>query len=102
MGDILVDVARSLDVLHQIHAVGLERLMNAFENAERSALIVDGVERRNEVELFGRRRLVEIAQVTGNKLRVLQRLLGRLGAGEGDRLRLEIHPRESALREPRG
>ena len=72
MIDVLVDVARSFDVLHQVDAVACERAMNALQEVQRLALIVHGIERRDEVKRLGFGRLVEFAEVGRRELDVLQ------------------------------
>jgi hypothetical protein len=43
MLDVLLNVARSADVLHQVHAVWLQRSMNTLEDVEWPRLIVDPI-----------------------------------------------------------
>jgi hypothetical protein len=48
--DVLVDEARSPDVLHQIGAGAFQGAVNPLQDIQRLALIVDGVARRDDVE----------------------------------------------------
>src|SRR5512139_2907942 len=49
--DVLVHVARSPDILHQVPSFRLQCAMFPFQDIERSCLVVNGVERRDEVVL---------------------------------------------------
>jgi hypothetical protein len=71
MLDVLVDVARSADVLHQVHAVWLQRSTYTLENVERPRLIVDRIKGRDEVEGFGLRSLIEVTQIGRDELDVV-------------------------------
>src|SRR5687768_13707684 len=102
MIDVLVNVARPFDVLHQVDAIALQRVANALQDVQRLALIVHGIERRDEVERFGFGGLVEFAEVDRCKLNVLE-ALGRslVTRGPNGFLR-EVHSHEAALREQFG
>jgi hypothetical protein len=61
---IFIDVARSLNILHQVNAVGFQCTLNASENVERFDLIMDGVKGSDKIKRFRLGRFIEIAQVT--------------------------------------
>jgi len=96
--NIFIDLARSLNVLHQVNAVGFQCTMNAFENVERFDLIMDGVESSDKIKRLRFGRLFEIAQVADDKFNILQTLLGRIGTRYTDGLDGKVHPREPAIR----
>src|SRR5918996_6390717 len=56
-------MARTLDVLREIDAIRRERQANAAQDGARVRLIVDGIERGDEVECCVLRFLVEAAQI---------------------------------------
>jgi hypothetical protein len=53
MLDVLMDMAGTANVLHQIHAIRFQGPMNALKHIERFTLIVYGIEGRDEVEECG-------------------------------------------------
>jgi hypothetical protein len=67
-----VHVARPADVLHQIHTLWLQRPINTLENIEWLGLIVNGVKGRDEIEGFGFSSLVEVAQIDGRELGIVE------------------------------
>ena len=62
--EVLVVVARPLDVLHEVDAVRLQRPADPLQQSERPRLVVDGVERGDEGEGLRLGVDVEAAQVT--------------------------------------
>src|SRR6185503_16705749 len=99
MIDVLVDEARSSDVLHHVDAVALQRAVNPLQQVERLALIVNGVECRHEVERLGRRSPTEVTEIHRDELDVLQALGRRLLTPGASGLRREVHSDETAVRE---
>jgi hypothetical protein len=97
MLDVLVNVARSADVLHQVHAVWLQRSANALEDVERPRLVVDRIKGRDEVEGFGLRSLVEVTQIARDELDVVATRSRRVFSRVRDRTLRMIHSDESAL-----
>ena len=63
MFQVVVDMARSLDILHQIGAVSSQCLEYAFQHIERFGLVMNGVESCDEVEGLLLNGFVKIAQV---------------------------------------
>ena len=98
VADVVVDVARSFDVLHQVDAVSPERPGNALQDVQRLALIVHRIERGDEVERFGRGRPVEVAEIDVLKFDVLQPSGRRLGTRGPERFVRKIHTHEMAFR----
>ena len=74
MRDIILHVARSLDVLHQIHAFGFQRALDTAQNIQWLGLVMHGVKGCNAVKLFRLGDGVEIAQVRRDELQILQPL----------------------------
>jgi hypothetical protein len=65
-------VARPADVLHQIHPLWLQGSIDTLEDIEWLGLIVDGIKCCDEIKGFGLRSLVEIAQIDGSKLDIVE------------------------------
>ena len=87
------------DVLHQVDAVRLQRAVDALQHVERLRLVVDRVERRDEVERLRLGRLVEVAQIVGDELDVASSPLAAASSrARADRLRGEVHARRSGSR----
>ena len=99
MVDVLVDVARALDVLHQVRAVRLERAPDALQERERARLVVHRVERRHVGEGLGLCVDVERAEVALLEADVVEPALGRLLRRVRDRVRRQVVALEAALRE---
>src|ERR1044071_9082833 len=72
MRNIVLHVARSLDVLHQINTVGFERAINAPQNVQWLRLIMHSVEGGDAVKPFRLSITIEIAQIDGEELKILQ------------------------------
>ena len=102
MIDVLVDMARSLDVLHQVDTIAFEGAVNALQEVERLALIVHGIERRDEVERLGFGHPVEFAEVDRGELNVLQALGRRLLMRGPYCFLRKVHSDEAALRKQFG
>src|SRR5918999_209095 len=98
MVNVLMHMARTFNVLHQIDAVGFEGSVNAFENTERFRLIMNGVEGADEIEGLELGRFVKIAQIGDDKLDVPQFLLGCLFPCKEYCFAREIDPCKPALR----
>ena len=96
MVDIVVNVARSPDVLHHVHAVGLQGLMDSVKNAVRAGLVMDSITGSTEVELLRCRGFIEVTQITDNKLGIFPLPLCRLGAAERHRFLREVAPDDLA------
>src|SRR5262249_6790387 len=96
MLNVLVNIARPADVLHQVNAVWLQRLMNTFQDVERLCLIVNSIKCCDEVEGFGRCSLVEITQIDRDEVDVVAPASRRFVACVRNRVLREIHPHESA------
>jgi hypothetical protein len=94
MLDIFVHVTRPRDVLHQIRAVGFQRPVNAFEHVERTRLIVNGVEARDQLEPFGLGTNVEIAQVHHDEREILPPGACRSVSRVIDRVGRKVYPHE--------
>src|SRR5262245_41299982 len=66
--DVLVNVARTIDVLHQVDAIVLQRTPNSHEHVEWLSLIVDRIERGDEVEGLRLCGPVEVAEIDRDEL----------------------------------
>jgi hypothetical protein len=93
------DDARSSDVLHQIHAVALQGAVNPLQEVQRLALIVNGVEGRDDVERLRLRGPIEVAEIDGDELDVLQGFGRRLLTCGASSILRQVHPDEAAVRE---
>ena len=95
-------VARPLNVLHEVRAAGGGRSPDALRQRERPRLVVDGVERRHEVERLRVGIDVERAEVALRQVDVREAALGRLSARVRDRVRRQVEAVEGALRKALG
>src|SRR5262245_51210916 len=96
MLDVLVHVARPVDVLHQIYPLWLQCPIDTLEDIERLGLIVYGVKGRDEIKGFGLRSLVEVAQIDGGKLGIVEPGSRHFLSRVGYRVLGKVHPHESA------
>src|SRR5260221_4776142 len=99
-----MDPARAFDVLRHVDAALGEREADAPQDAARVRLVVDGVERRNQVEAprLPRRRFGKAAEVPLLEGYIRVALIPCLLASEGDRLPGKVVTDEAAVREPAG
>src|SRR5262245_49989558 len=95
---IFMNLARSFDVLHQINAVAAKRAVNAAQNVQRLGLIVNGIERCDQVERLQLSLLVEPAEIGHDKFYVAQFLLSRLLPRGQDRFARQVYSGKTALR----
>ena len=102
MVDVLVVVARALDVLHEVRPAGLQRPTDPLQERERLRLVVHRVERGDEVGCPGSASVVERAQVALLERDVSETALGRLRPRELDRIVREVVAAERARREALG
>ena len=79
MADVVADVARAPDVLHQVHPVGFQGAADSLQDVQRPGLVVDGVERRDDIEGLGLGRLVEAGQIALDELDIPQAFRRRGG-----------------------
>ena len=97
VADVVMHVARSPDVLHQVPSVRLQCAMDPFQDLQRPCLVVHGVERRDEIVLPGLRGRVETGRIADKELDVPQTLLRCLGARLADRLLRKVDSGEAAV-----
>ena len=97
MFQVVVDMARSLDILHQIGAVSSQCLEYAFQHIERFGLVMNGVESCDEVEGLLLNGFVKIAQVGDLELGVLQSLLRGQVARKLNRFLGQVEARKVAV-----
>ena len=91
-----MDVTGARDVLHQVDAVSLERIVDPSKHGRRFGLVVDRVEGGDQVLAF---LLVEGGSVLGLEADVGGAVLPRLGASPGDGLLGEVVANEATGRE---
>lgn len=96
--DVLVHVAGAADVLHEIHAVGFQGLMDALEHVERLGLVVYRIKGHHEIERVWLGCRVEGAEIGVNELDVLQACFRRFVACMPSGFAREIHTDEAASR----
>jgi hypothetical protein len=94
--EIALEMARCCDVGHQEDAVRPERVADASEHATRCRLVVNRVERRDEVEGG---RSAEGRRVLNEERGVREPVPLRLGAGRGNRVGGDVETDEAAARE---
>ena len=96
MLDVLVDVTRTADVLHQEDPVAPQGRADRLEHLGGFRLVVDGIERGDEVEVIARDRLGRVAHFEAD---VVEPDLPGVALRRGDRLDRQIAPDEPAARE---
>src|SRR3954453_14871190 len=94
---IVVNITRTLDVLHQVKPVGTKCPVNAFQNIQRLCLIVNRVKRGNKIIGLAFGLLVKSTEVRNNELYIAQFFIGGFLPRAQHRFTGEINTCEATL-----
>ena len=97
-----LNMARALDVLRKVDAIGREREADAAQDGARVRLVMDGVEGGDEVESRSLGLLIEAAQIARKEDDIAIAPALRLLAAEGDGVVGEVQTDEPAVGKPSG